>query len=145
MMNKEKWEEAMSVLEGLTEEQKNFIIDAIEKGMPEKELLEKIDNVDEQQFAVFMRAIATQKEEALFNQELSPDELDNVVGGDDGKYNNCLQCWGRHIYAGGFPNCAATVEDGSWCGDNDACYSGSVVYSGMKGGCTFFSCVRAWK
>ncbi|MBR5110683.1 MAG: hypothetical protein IK099_10845 [Clostridia bacterium] len=36
-------------------------------------------------------------------------------------------------------NCAVTVEDGSHCGTNDACYNREVVYFGMM------DCEMAWK
>lgn len=44
----------------------------------------------------------------------------------------------RNIYEGEFPNCAATVEGGSWCWNNDACEKFAVIY-------TMHSCGRAWK
>ena len=44
------------------------------------------------------------------------------------------------MYGGGsFPNCAATVEDGSWCKRNDACHDKAVDYRGMG------SCKKAWR
>ena len=39
----------------------------------------------------------------------------------------------------GSTNCAATVEDGSWCGSNDACYEDEVNYMGLN------DCAKAWK
>lgn len=84
------------------------------------------------------------KEEILKN-ELSEDELKNVSGGgctirvDDDK-NNCVYGYFRDIYGGkGFPNCAQSVTDGSWCDDNDACYETAVQYENMK------DCSKAWE
>ena len=58
--------------------------------------------------------------------------------------NNCVEGFHRDIYKGGFPNCAATVEDGSWCGTNDACVTTAIVYKGMEE-CSFSNCNKAWK
>lgn len=45
------------------------------------------------------------------------------------------------MYGGGsFPNCAATVEAGSNCRDNDGCYTYTVRYEGMT-----TDCGRTWK
>ena len=93
-------------------------------------------------------------EETVFAQELSDDELDAVNGGggnvvtlcgmngstcEGNAYDNCSHNYKRYIYNGGFPNCAATVESSSWCGDNDACFTGDVRYQGMK------NCWKAWE
>lgn len=100
------------------------------------------------------------REEEVFDQELSLDELDAAAGGGDadglaeffdalGKVlsggkkdadtNNCTHHDYRQIYGGGgFPNCA-TVEDGSRCERNDACYSTAVDYQGMT------DCAKAWR
>ena len=81
-----------------------------------------------------------EKENEVFAQEVSPDELDNVAGGKDSDTNNCTRTHKRDIYGGnGFANCAATVGDGSWCGTNDACYSDAVDYQNM------FDCSKAWR
>jgi hypothetical protein len=53
--------------------------------------------------------------------------------------NDCQKAYYRDIYKGGFPNCVATVEDGSWCGSNDACLSLQVRYTGMH------DCTKAWR
>jgi hypothetical protein len=74
-------------------------------------------------------------EEQIFKQEIADDELETVAGGKPGTGDpeNCNNAHRRNIYGGdGFPNCAATVEDGSHCGTNDACWSLSVSYKGMK-------------
>ena len=89
-------------------------------------------------------------EDKVFDQEVSPEELENVTGGSTighwknryGKGNityGCTSTQRRNIYKGGFPNCAATVEDGSYCGDNDACIMYAVVYDYME------SCQKAWQ
>ena len=74
------------------------------------------------------------REEEVFGQELSLDELDVATGGArndcggtarslgcpfghvvrDSNQDNCTNDHYRNIYGGGgFPNCAATVGDGS--------------------------------
>ena len=53
--------------------------------------------------------------------------------------DNCVENNKRNIYVPKFPNCAATVGDGSWCGTNDACYSDAVDYQGMV------DCSKAWR
>ena len=58
--------------------------------------------------------------------------------------DNCIEAHYRDIYKGGFPNCAATVEDGSWCGKNDACSNNAIKYKGMEN-CFAADCSKAWK
>ena len=93
------------------------------------------------------------REEEVFDQELSMDELDAAAGGyakpcaalgwDDNR-DDCVENHYRLIYGGGgFPNCAATVEDGSWCGTNDACRSQAVEYKDIKGNQSD-NCKKAW-
>ena len=93
------------------------------------------------------------KEEEVFAQSLSDEELESVNGGgvdywiicgetegSESDINNCVRTQYRNIYGGvGFANCAATVEDGSWCSSNDACYSAAVGYENMK------DCAKAWR
>jgi hypothetical protein len=38
----------------------------------------------------------------------------------------------------GSANCAATVEENSWCKSNDACYDDETIYLGIK------ECAKAW-
>ena len=135
MLNKEKLEQLMAILGELTDEQKVTVAEALEKRIPEKELSEKL-GVDEDKLARFLAAVAEQTENAVLTQELSPDELAGAAGGIT---TNCSQAFERDIYAGGFPNCAHTVEDGSWCDLTDACYSFSVAYYNRK------DCSKAWK
>ena len=84
------------------------------------------------------------KENEVFDQHLSLDDLDAAAGGSffqtaDRDSENCTETEHRPIYGGkGFPNCAATVEDGSWCGTNDACRVDAIVYRDMG------SCAKAW-
>ena len=90
---------------------------------------------------------------AILGQELSIDELEAAAGG--GRYScsanvskkakqepeesrTCIQRHYRHIYEG-FANCAATVEDGSYCKDNDACRDNAVIYEDMV------DCYRSWQ
>ena len=80
------------------------------------------------------------------------DELEAVAGGGKGgsqandgiscsktQQANCSREEKRSIYLGAFPNCAATVEDGSWCSTNDACVKVAVNYQGMT------DCGKAWR
>ena len=69
--------------------------------------------------------------EQVFKQEVSDDELEAVAGGK-GSGGECNRNQARDIYKGGFPNCAATVEEGSWCSSNDACITDAVRYWEMK-------------
>ena len=102
-------------------------------------------------------------EDEILAREVSDDELSQATGGgsmgipgceapsvmsnnvcshnhDEGTpLDACLKEWQRSIYVPVFPNCAQTVEDGSWCGDNDACYSSAIDYQGMH------VCAKAWK
>lgn len=88
------------------------------------------------------------REEGVFGQELSMDDLDAAAGGDfsyatKSEYNrdNCSSVHYRLLYGGGgFPNCAATVGRDSCCIDNDACYGNAVAYVDMK-----TDCGRSWE
>lgn len=90
------------------------------------------------------------KEKAVFDQELSTDDLNAVAGGgklDDDSGRTSGGCKGyqqRSIYEFSFPNCADDVSDGSSCEHSDACHSNIVIYTGM-GGCTFSDCHKAWR
>ena len=97
-----------------------------------------------------MKSVVRKTEDAVFREKLSDTELAGTAGGLCGSYQgSCLdatyddgQCtsfYSRNIYDGGFPNCAATVEDGSWCKNNDACYDLAVSYEGMH------DCAKAWE
>jgi len=94
----------------------------------------------------------------VFDQALSMDELDAVAGGGtapcsrmtadgdnwDSNWANCVSDHYKHIYGGGgFPNCAATVEDGSLCHKNDACKMFAVVYEDIRGDQSD-NCSKAW-
>ena len=90
-------------------------------------------------------------EKEVFNQEIDNDELEDVIGGaalsgpvppgkKDSDTSNCTYCDTRNIYGGkGFPNCAGTVEAGSWCSQSDACAKNAVCYKGMS------ECDKTWK
>ena len=128
----------------LTQEQKALIAEAAEKTIPEKELYEKL-GVDDKKFAEFLKAAS---DDAVFDQEVSPDELESVAGGitKDGCNSMQYDCSNTHARpikylpsGNGFPNCASTVEDGSWCDTNDACWAASVIYSNME------ECSKAWR
>ena len=145
MLNKEKLEQLIAILGELTDEQKAIVNEALEKRIPDKELFEKLGGVDEDKFAEFMKAVAAQTEDAVLGQELSTDEMEEAAGGycrggaSEGDRWNCVQMARRYIYAHKFPNCAATVENGSLCSSNDACYQTAVDYIDMK------DCSKAWK
>ena len=159
MLNKDKLEQLMAILGELTEEQKAILTKALSEPINEKELFEKL-GVDEGRFTEFIRALAAAQEDAVLGQELSTDEMDAVAGGNacpqgqnvvtspinDGnscsltQQANCFLEEHRSIYNGSFPNCAATVEDGSWCSSNDACHTSNAIrYTGMN------DCSKAWK
>ena len=159
MLNKEKLEQLMAILGDLTGEQKAIVAETLKGSFDEKEIFEKL-GVDEGKFTEFMRAFAAQTEDAVLGQELSVDEMEAAAGGNacpqgqnvvtspvnDGnrcsltQQANCYHEEKRSIYSGGFPNCAATVENGSWCSTNDACYTSNAIrYTGMK------DCTKAWK
>ena len=148
----------------LTEEQQAFLEENF-RTMKEKELFEKLSElgprVTEPAFMDALRAVSSKAEEEVFRREVSEEELAASTGGnkcgvngaDDACStssktcgqssiyydNHCTGYWIRFIYEGSFPNCAATVEDGSWCGKNDACYGGQVNYKDMK------ECHKAWR
>ena len=78
-------------------------------------------------------------EEQVFKQEISDKELENVSGGSIFDFCDNNSFHERDIYSGdGFPNCANTVEDGSFCDTNDACYSFAVTYTNMV------DCSKSW-
>lgn len=139
MLNKEKPEQLMAILGELTDEQKATLTEALKKPIPDRELFEKLGGVEEGKLAQYLKAVAAEKEDNVLSQELSPDELEAVAGGDqDEDLKNCVRYSERNIYLGGFPNCAATVEDGSFCGSNDACYHSMVSYY------ILVECQKAW-
>lgn len=140
MLNEEKLEHLMGILGNLTDEQKAALTEALEKPISDRELFEKLGGVEEDRFAQYLKAVAAEKEDNVLSQELSPDELEAVSGGDqDDDLKNCVRYSERNIYLGGFPNCAATVEDGSFCSSNDACYHSMVGYY------ILVECNKAWR
>ena len=81
----------------------------------------------------------------ILNQNLSEEEMAQLSAGSgviidrlDKERSNCVYLQVRNINRGGFPNCAATVEDNSWCLNNDACLMQAVGYEGME------KCSLAW-
>ena len=148
MANKEAIAKAQAVLDALTPEQKKLVLE--NKGA-EKALFDKLNEMgaglDERKFAEILEAASIVKEGDVFSQEISADELESVAGGIsmDSNTNNCERWWKRNIYGGnGFANCAATVEDGSWCDNSDACNDMAVRYTGIKG-CFISDCSKAWR
>ena len=140
MLNKEKLEQLMAILGELTDEQKATLTEALEKPISDKELFEKLGGVEERKFAEFLKAVAAETEDEVLGQALSPEELASVAGGGDPSDTNCtIHVYGRNIYYGAFPNCAATVEDGSFCAQNDACYNAQIIYKFMN------DCSKAWQ
>lgn len=139
MLSNEKMEQLMEMLGELTQEQKAILTEALKNPSSDKELFEKLDGVDEGKLAQYLKAVAAKKEDEVLAQPLSPDELEAVSGGDqDDDRVNCVRYSERNIYLGGFLNCAATVEDGSWCDSNDACYHSMVSYY------ILVECQKAW-
>ena len=93
------------------------------------------------------------RESEVFKQDLSMEELDAIAGAADPPdpskpdvdRDNCYRGERRNIYGGnGFPNCAATVEEGSLCGTNDACVSFAIKYTNMCGIRGSDNCMKAW-
>ena len=73
------------------------------------------------------------READVFEQELSLEDLNAAAGGDgEDSDDNCSSYHDRNMYGGAFPNCAASVEDGSSCDRSDACRHNSVVYYNEK-------------
>ena len=152
MLSNEKMEQLMEMLGELTQEQKAILTEALKKPVSDRELFEKLGGVDEGKLAQYLKAVAAKKEDEVLAQPLSPDELEAAAGGgkagslaNDGhscsqtQQANCFREEKRSIYLGAFPNCAATVEDGSWCSTNDACVKVAVNYQGMN------DCGKAWR
>lgn len=145
MLNKEKLEQLMGILGDLTDEQKAYLAEALNGKINEKEIFEKL-GVDDGKFAEFLKALAAQREDDVLGQELSADEMAAATGGKhDGCNSTMNECWNNvaRMIQGmpghrGFPDCAATVEDGSMCDTNDACWVSAVIYSNME------DCSRAW-
>ena len=78
--------------------------------------------------------------EAAANPHYSEDHTHCYAGQHQSCDNKTSQKYGRPLRnPDGSMNCSATVEDGSWCGSNDACYDDESVYFGMK------HCAKAWK
>ena len=139
MLSNEKMEQLMEMLGELTQEQKAILTEALKKPISDRELFEKLGGVDEGKLAQYLKAVAAKKEDEVLAQPLSPDELEAVSGGDqDDDRVNCVRYSERNIYLGGFPNCAATVEEGSFCDSNDACYHSMVSYY------ILVECQKAW-
>ena len=81
MLNKEKLEQLMAILGELTEGQRAFLTEALSGPIREKELFEKLDDVDEGKFEEFLKAVTAELEDEVLAQPLSPDELEAVAGG----------------------------------------------------------------
>ena len=134
---------------GLTGERKRFL----EKdfgNVIERDLLQKLSETDpgaeKNSFEEYFSVIASKIEAGVFQQDVSEEELPGISRGRsetyslaEPEYEHCDDNYYRYIYRGGFPNCAATVEDGSWCWNSDACYGDGVVYKDMT------ECKKAWK
>jgi hypothetical protein len=79
------------------------------------------------------------------------DEAAKVAGVEwDNQFQYCTENHYRRIYPrdgsdAGFPDCAASVEEGSHCGTNDACGQSAVVYTGFRVDCLMLNCTKAWK
>ena len=134
----------------LTEEQKTFLDENFGK-LKEKDLFQKLSEIgpktDEKTFAEYLSGLASEIEADVFQQNVSEEELEGTSGGQNESngtvgepyYFRCEKSHHRYIYKGGFPNCATTVEDGSWCWSADACYLDDINYQEMK------RCTKAWE
>ena len=90
--------------------------------------LEKIGVTDSEKQAEFFRAL---KDSAIMDQELDLDELDQVAGGDCSLRDQEADqycCVKDHYRSRVMHGCAATVESGSGCSNNDSCIKYAVVY-----------------
>ncbi len=91
------------------------------------------------------------KEKKIFAQEISDEDAAKIAGGEwDDQFQYCTENHYRRIYPrdgsdAGFPDCAASVEEGSHCGTNDACGQSAVVYTGFRVDCLMLNCTKAWK
>ena len=151
MMKIENLEHALEVLGERASEKREAIREMIEAGVPEKEFVEKLGIDDEKLVKRFLRILHDLEEKDVFSQELSKEELAQVAGGASLEETPCLQSFNRYLYKGcdsnwarpidipKFPNCAATVEDGSFCWSADACFEQAVMYGPMR------NCTKAWK
>jgi len=63
------------------------------------------------------------QEKKVFDQEVSKDELSSVSGGA-----STYKCTHYERRSRTYEGCAATVENGSTCWENDACVMGQVIY-----------------
>ncbi|MDO4183271.1 MAG: hypothetical protein Q4E12_06680 [Coriobacteriia bacterium] len=78
-------------------------------------------------------------ENELFSQEINDRELDEVAGGKfkgswaSGTGEKCVDAGSARIRAK--HGCAATVENGSSCWNNDACKSNACVYDDHGSNC----------
>ena len=139
-------EEAEKHFGKLTPEQEACLEEAAGGRIGEKELFEKL-GVEEERFAAYLKSQAKKKESAGFAQKVDENELRETAGGQEnvlcgmGVMDVCMDNLYRPIHEDppGFPNCAATVENGSWCSSNDACYSDAVRYYPL------WECSKAWK
>ncbi len=145
MLDSKKLEDSIKEhLGDISDEQKAAIQSALDNSGSEKELFEKL-GVDEGKFKSFMQSFRKEfnREERVFAQEVSSEELAVVTGGSKtgcwtGAVRSCLVQQVRYMhydyYDGNaqFPNCAKTVEQDSWCFESDACYSNAVLYLEMN-------------
>ena len=133
----------------LTEAQKAFLTENFRK-MTDRELYQKLNEIgpetDEQSFSEWIHEAVSKAEKDVFSRNVSEEELESTAGGAlggpicaDGFNVDCRNVEYRDIYKNGFPNCASTVEDGSWCWSADACYAAQVEYQNMN------DCSKAWK
>ena len=159
MFNIEKLDKSIKEHLGeITEEQEAVLQYALDHPITEKELFAKL-GIPEEQFGKFMQSFhhslseegkKEAEEEVVFAQKMSSEELSAVTGGEapgcwQGSRRDCLLQLYRHIGMDpyddniGCPNCANTVQDGSWCSDSDACFSMAIIYRDLT------VCHKAWR
>ena len=138
MFDKETAEEFLRQSKNLTPEKEALLKAYGSQDVSEKEMFEKL-GIEEKAYGEFLKSFPDYNERAVFNQTVSAEELAEYSGGDSGDQAGCLIIQRRSIYYGAFPNCAATVEDGSFCDLNDACFRGAVEYYPL------YDCHKAWK
>jgi len=141
-----------NILNVLTEEQRNFLEENFRK-IGEIELFQKISEIgpalDQAAFGNVLHEMASRLKEKVMKSELSDEEL-SLTSGGDGCYfsdkcdndsnNNCSRLQHRYLRDKyGTINCAASVEPGSWCLSNDACFEEQVHYRNRGKNCD-----KAW-
>ena len=151
MVKKENLERALEAIGENVSEKMETIQEMLDTDISEQALVQKLGLKDGGTVRKFLKELYGYEEEDVFSQEVSNEELAEVSGGatweetpcvnnvNRALYKNCTESHIRMIDIPSFPNCAGTVEDGSWCYESDACFESAITYVGMH------HCTKAWK